>query len=82
MVWRPSDRQTDESILNKKSNGVVDNTIIFQNERGGQTIKTKIREHKIPQIGDKFSSRHGQKGDHWYDVWSRGFAFYLEWHDA
>ena len=57
-----SDRQTDESILNKKSNGVVDNTIIFQNERGGQTIKTKIREHKIPQIGDKFSSRHGQKG--------------------
>ena len=55
-------KQRDESILNKKSNGVVDNTIIFQNERGGQTIKTKIREHKIPQIGDKFSSRHGQKG--------------------
>ena len=54
--------ERDESILNKKSNGVVDNTIIFQNERGGQTIKTKIREHKIPQIGDKFSSRHGQKG--------------------
>lgn len=47
---------------NKKSSGVVDSTILFQNANGGQTAKTRIREQRIPQIGDKFSSRHGQKG--------------------
>jgi len=39
---------------NKKSPGVVDATILFQNANGGQTAKTRIREQRIPQIGDKF----------------------------
>lgn len=39
---------------NKKSSGVVDATILFQNANGGQTAKTRIREQRIPQIGDKF----------------------------
>lgn len=49
-------------VKNKKSSGVVDATILFQNANGGQTAKTKIREQRIPCVGDKFSSRHGQKG--------------------
>lgn len=49
-------------VKNKKSDGVVDQTILFQNANGGQTAKTRIREQRIPQMGDKFSSRHGQKG--------------------
>ena len=49
-------------IKNKKADGVVDSTILFQNANGGQTAKTRIREQRIPQMGDKFSSRHGQKG--------------------
>ena len=42
------------TIYNKKSSGVVDKTIIFENECGGRTVKTRIRQHRIPQIGDKF----------------------------
>ena len=49
-------------VKNKKSGGVVDSTIMFQNANGGQTAKTRIREQRIPEMGDKFSSRHGQKG--------------------
>jgi len=41
-------------VKNKKTNGVVDSTILFQNANGGQTAKTRIREQRIPQIGDKF----------------------------
>jgi DNA-directed RNA polymerase II subunit RPB2 len=43
-------------VKNKKSSGVVDRTILFQNANGGQTAKTRIREQRIPEMGDKFSS--------------------------
>jgi len=43
-------------VKNKKSDGVVDSTILFQNANGGQTAKTRIREQRIPEMGDKFSS--------------------------
>ena len=52
----------DASMFHKKSDCVVDDSIIFQNDQGGQTAKIRIREQKIPELGDKFSSRHGQKG--------------------
>ena len=52
----------DESVINKKGNVVVDRTIMFQNEDGGITVKTRVRQQRVPEIGDKFSSRHGQKG--------------------
>jgi DNA-directed RNA polymerase beta subunit len=41
-------------VKNKKSNGVVDKTILFQNANGGQTAKTRLREQRIPEVGDKF----------------------------
>ena len=44
-------------VKNKKSAGVVDATILFQNTNGGQTAKTRIREQRIPQVGDKFCQK-------------------------
>src|SRR3989338_8401792 len=42
--------------------GVVDMTLITENEEGNRLIQTRLRELRIPEIGDKFASIHGQKG--------------------
>ena len=42
--------------------GFIDDNLIGINNDGFRFCNTKIRKSKIPQIGDKFSSRHGQKG--------------------
>ena len=42
--------------------GVVDKVLITSNQDETIIIKILIRQMRIPELGDKFSSRHGQKG--------------------
>ena len=53
----------DSSIFPKKGQlGVVDKTYVTQDVVGKRISKVRIREQRIPNIGDKFCSRCGQKG--------------------
>ena len=53
----------DNSInIKQHESGYVDSNYIDKNGDGYKFCKVKIRKTKTPTIGDKFSSRHGQKG--------------------
>ena len=53
----------DASKTPKKGQlGIVDKTFITEGEEGQRIAKVRIREERIPAIGDKMASRAGQKG--------------------
>lgn len=54
---------SDASIVPKKGQtGYVDKSFITEGEEGFRLAKVRVRDERIPSIGDKFCSRCGQKG--------------------
>jgi len=56
-------KKMDISKSTKKGQlGIVDKTFITEGEEGTRIAKVRVREERIPNIGDKMASRAGQKG--------------------
>lgn len=53
----------DSSLtLKEDEKGVVSNIMIVENSDGDKEINVLLRDYRMPIVGDKFASRHGQKG--------------------
>jgi len=62
-VTSSGDLNVDNSVTPKKGQlGYVDKSFITEGEEGFRIGKVRIREERIPSIGDKMASRAGQKG--------------------
>ena len=58
-----SDLKSDASKTPKKGQlGIVDKTFMTEGDEGERIAKVRVRETRIPNLGDKMASRAGQKG--------------------
>ena len=57
-----SSRRESSVALKHGERGIVDFVTLTENVEGNKLIQVRLRDQKIPEIGDKFTSRHGQKG--------------------
>ena len=55
-------RRESSVVIKQGEEGIVDMVLVTDNEEGNKLVRVRLRNERIPEVGDKFTSRHGQKG--------------------
>ena len=55
-------KRENSTVVKEGEEGFVDAVLLTESPSGNKLVKVKVRSVKTPEPGDKFASRHGQKG--------------------
>ncbi|MBI5884899.1 DNA-directed RNA polymerase subunit B, partial [archaeon] len=57
------EKRRESSVMPRKGKpGYVDKVVVMEGLNANKLVKIKVRSEMVPELGDKFSSKHGQKG--------------------
>ncbi len=55
-------KKESSTAIRQEESGVIDSVFVTQDKEGNKVVQVRTRVLRVPELGDKFSCPHGQKG--------------------